>query len=202
MTKLSELKLGDRLELLQGVDRYPDFAIPRGAKGTVTNLDGFDKTRAHGCVWVTMDDHIPGCEEWDNQLALYIGLDDNVGFILLNDVGDVAIIVDPRAPRSPYVQYLPTCGICGGKVNEKRELWVVGYMDPNSSERVPFWSCLMAAPASMQDKDVIAYARQTLAQDDAEIKARNEEWEVGDYDDPALLWFAEHIIRPIIVGNG
>lgn len=52
---------GYRFALNQDVDRFPDFIARQGMTGTVKLVDD------HG-IWARMDQHIAGCEQWDNEL--------------------------------------------------------------------------------------------------------------------------------------
>lgn len=58
MTALTE---GARVELIEYADRFPFFLVHPGAKGTVTEV-------SEHLVTIKMDDHIDGCEEWDNEV--------------------------------------------------------------------------------------------------------------------------------------
>lgn len=51
-----------RIALARDVERFPHFTAPAGSTGTITEVlpDRFT---------VKMDDHIPGCEEWDNEIV-------------------------------------------------------------------------------------------------------------------------------------
>lgn len=53
---------GIRMRLVRDVERWPFFVAPAGAVGTVTYAD--DHT-----VCLRMDDHLPGAEEWDNEIV-------------------------------------------------------------------------------------------------------------------------------------
>jgi hypothetical protein len=64
------LEIGTRVRLRHDIDRYPHFFAAGGLTGTVTNTDG-------GMVFVRMDIHIPGCEEWENEIVWSNG-DENV----------------------------------------------------------------------------------------------------------------------------
>jgi len=47
-----------------GVERFPHFNIPDGATGVVVEIF------PGGDLWVHMDDHVPGCEEWSNEVQV------------------------------------------------------------------------------------------------------------------------------------
>lgn len=63
--------IGTRMTLLHEVWRYPHFAVPKGAAGTVVHSDEW-------CVALRMDEHIPGAEEWDNEVHWVPNNDDDV----------------------------------------------------------------------------------------------------------------------------
>lgn len=65
MTTLHTFKVGDRVRLLQAVDRFPDFIAPAGLLGTV------DAVEIDGSLAVKMDATIAGCEEWNNCICWY-----------------------------------------------------------------------------------------------------------------------------------
>ena len=65
MTTLHAFKVGDRVKLLQNVDRFPDFLADEGMTGTV------DTVEIDGSLAVKMDAAIAGCEEWDNCICWY-----------------------------------------------------------------------------------------------------------------------------------
>lgn len=54
--------VGARVFTVALVDRYPHFLIPSGKTGTVT--EAYD-----GLIRVRMDEHVPGAEEWDNEVV-------------------------------------------------------------------------------------------------------------------------------------
>ena len=55
------LPVGQRVRVKERVEKYPHFIVEVGQQGTVTE-------RERGRVIVTMDDKIPGAEEWDNAV--------------------------------------------------------------------------------------------------------------------------------------
>lgn len=59
-------KAGDRVKVTEEVDIYPTGIVPKGAVGTVHDIN--QKT-----VIVKMDVYIPGFEEWDNEVYFYHG---------------------------------------------------------------------------------------------------------------------------------
>jgi hypothetical protein len=52
---------GTRVRLCHDIDRYPHFVAPKGAEGTVID-------HGTGMFHVRMDEHIPGAEDWDNEV--------------------------------------------------------------------------------------------------------------------------------------
>lgn len=78
-TPLSDLKVGDRICLVDYVERYPNFIADPGMTGTITTIDGFE-------IWAKMDKHIDGCEEWDNEILWIIGeLGEDEAILRIND---------------------------------------------------------------------------------------------------------------------
>lgn len=59
-------KAGDRVKVTEEVDIYPTGIVPKGAVGTVHDID-------QNTVIVKMDVFIPGFEEWDNEVYFYSG---------------------------------------------------------------------------------------------------------------------------------
>lgn len=55
------LTVGRAVQLARVVDRYPHFCCPKGLTGTVTAVDD-------DYIAVMMEQHIPGAEEWDNEI--------------------------------------------------------------------------------------------------------------------------------------
>jgi hypothetical protein len=53
---------GDRVTLTRDVERFPHFIARAGSVGVVTLITDDQ-------VIVTMDELIPGCEEWDNGIV-------------------------------------------------------------------------------------------------------------------------------------
>lgn len=60
-TPAPTLVVGARVRLKEDVDRFPHFIAPAGATGTISGIEA-------GITWVKMDEHIPGAEEWDNEI--------------------------------------------------------------------------------------------------------------------------------------
>jgi len=58
-SKAHGFKLGDRVVLTESVERWDSFIVNAGAAGTITYLETWQ-------LDIKMDEHIPGCEEWNN----------------------------------------------------------------------------------------------------------------------------------------
>ena len=56
------MEIGTQIMLRRSIDRFPHFIVEQGATGTVVEF-------SDGLVRVKMDDHIEGCEEWDNEIV-------------------------------------------------------------------------------------------------------------------------------------
>ena len=56
--------VGSRVVTIKAIDRYPDFMLASGKTGTVTESD-------EKILVVTMDEHVPGAEEWENGVVWY-----------------------------------------------------------------------------------------------------------------------------------
>ena len=56
---------GDRVRLTGDVERYPHFIAKKGMTGIVLDTDASDYPEA---IAVKLDQHLDGCEEWDNTL--------------------------------------------------------------------------------------------------------------------------------------
>lgn len=57
----SKMQEGTRVRLTDAVERFPYFSVEAGGTGTVT----VDEDQL---ICVKMDDLIPGCEDWDNEI--------------------------------------------------------------------------------------------------------------------------------------
>lgn len=53
---------GTRFALSEPVERYPHFAAPAGATGTVVYVDEY-------VICMHMDEYLPGAESWDNEIT-------------------------------------------------------------------------------------------------------------------------------------
>lgn len=53
---------GSRWALRQPIEKYPHFTVPAGYTGTIMEADC-------DLIRLRMDAHIPGCEEWDNEIV-------------------------------------------------------------------------------------------------------------------------------------
>lgn len=62
----AKLRLGARVVFVEPFECFPHFIVPTGARGTVTILADGDIA-----VAVEMDDPLPGCEAWDNEVHFY-----------------------------------------------------------------------------------------------------------------------------------
>lgn len=58
---------GMKVRLREGVDRGPHFFIEAGATGAISQIERSERGRVVH-VRVHMDGHIPGCEEWSNDV--------------------------------------------------------------------------------------------------------------------------------------
>lgn len=175
-----QFQLDQRVRLLTSVERFPHFTIDAGKTGIITEMN-------NDTIWVKMDELVPGCEEWSNRLIIYRGLDDIETMI---------------APIDEPERELADCQICGASEMDKQELWIVGYMDRNSSERGPFWSTIMAAPPELDMPEILAKAKQALRDSDMEMLQHSTGItadDLTDYDDSELEWFADHVMNPIVV---
>lgn len=63
------LVVGDRVRLTNDVERYPHFIAKGGSAGTVTEVGEN--------VIVKMDEHIPGAEEWENEVHWHLPNEDD-----------------------------------------------------------------------------------------------------------------------------
>lgn len=61
---MDHFPLGTRVRLRRDVERFPHFIAPAGATGTVSYVDR-EMTAVH------MDEPIPGCEDWENEIMWY-----------------------------------------------------------------------------------------------------------------------------------
>jgi hypothetical protein len=59
---------GARFILTSDVERYPHFIAPAGSKGTITT---FAPDEINGEIGLRLDEHLPGAEEWDNEVCWY-----------------------------------------------------------------------------------------------------------------------------------
>lgn len=57
---------GDRVKLVQKVDRYPHFVVPTGAEGTVVKNN-------EELLAVRIDTEVEGADEWNNEVHWYWG---------------------------------------------------------------------------------------------------------------------------------
>lgn len=57
-----DIPVGYRFALRRDVDRFPNFVAKQGMTGTVT------VAHEDGLITAKMDNHIPGAEEWRNEL--------------------------------------------------------------------------------------------------------------------------------------
>lgn len=55
---------GRRVRLRHDVSRFPHFIVDKGAEGVVVDIHP-------DWVRVLMDKHIPGAEDWDNELIWF-----------------------------------------------------------------------------------------------------------------------------------
>lgn len=60
------LTVGTKVRLMHEVDRYPHFIAAKGMVGVVSHAD-------EHTVCVRMDEHLPGAEEWDNEVVWSVG---------------------------------------------------------------------------------------------------------------------------------
>lgn len=68
-------RVGMRVRTNGVVERFPHFSIPDGKLGTVSEVNT-DDARGGALVAVTMDENVPGAEEWDNAVLLSAEDDD------------------------------------------------------------------------------------------------------------------------------
>ena len=55
--------IGDRVELIVDVDRFPHFVAPAGSTGTVVDVGDSQIVLA-----VRLDEPVDGAEDWDNEV--------------------------------------------------------------------------------------------------------------------------------------
>lgn len=76
MTKFVTMpwKESDRVRLTSQHECYPHFIVPKGSEGTVVFVDFIacgPWSTPEVQVAVKMDEHIEGCEAWDNEVVWY-----------------------------------------------------------------------------------------------------------------------------------
>lgn len=69
MGTLGHPKVGTRFELVTDVDRFDSFIAPKGMRGTLIPTQNGPED-----IYLLMDDHVDGCEDWQNEL---IWIDDH-----------------------------------------------------------------------------------------------------------------------------
>lgn len=57
-------RVGTKVRLKRNVERYPHFIAKKGSTGVVTSSDEDN-------LWVKMDEHLDGAEEWDNEIQWF-----------------------------------------------------------------------------------------------------------------------------------
>ena len=62
---LRAIATGDKVRLTVDVERYPHFIARKGMTGIVLDTHTSDYPSA---IAVKLDQHLDGCEEWDNTL--------------------------------------------------------------------------------------------------------------------------------------
>jgi len=62
-------RIGTRVRLRHAVDRFPHFLAPAGGLGTVTQEEEV--------LTVKLDEHLPGAEDWDNEVLWSLRDGDN-----------------------------------------------------------------------------------------------------------------------------
>lgn len=136
---------GARVRLRRDVERYPHFSVPAGSTGIVTNS-------VEDAVAVKMDSHVPGCEEWDNEIVW------TVEDVLYSDLGDeLEVIVSPRGGPHFSVRFEETmpdgepCAFVEGsmergpyvvqpdRLGRQHSAWYRSQDDRDSAERAPEW---------------------------------------------------------------
>lgn len=63
MKPKKQFAVDQRVHVIERVECYPNFIIEKGATGIVVEVN---KLHEHYEVRVRMDEHVNGCEEWDN----------------------------------------------------------------------------------------------------------------------------------------
>jgi hypothetical protein len=58
------LSIGQRVRVKRDLDFYPHFQLKAGDEGVIVEVVSGDTL-----VWVCIDRHVEGCEEWDNEVA-------------------------------------------------------------------------------------------------------------------------------------
>jgi len=66
------MTVGDRVALTRDVERFPSFVAYEGMRGTIKLMDA-----KAGVFSVEMDDHIDGCEEWENCIDWHDDMGDD-----------------------------------------------------------------------------------------------------------------------------
>lgn len=56
-------QVGDRFKVVKDVERYPYFINTTGMTGTVVEVVDHP---VWGAIWLKVDQHLDGAEEWDN----------------------------------------------------------------------------------------------------------------------------------------
>jgi|694.fasta_scaffold01820_50 hypothetical protein len=74
-TPFHSLRIRDRVEFVQDVERYPHFIAHKGFTGYVSRIT--HQTDGSVCILeVKCDQHLPDCEEWDNSVVWVMPEDD------------------------------------------------------------------------------------------------------------------------------
>ncbi len=74
-TPFHSLRIRDRVEFVQDVERYPHFIARRGFTGYVSRIT-HQTDGSVNILEVKCDQHLPDCEEWDNSVVWVMPEDD------------------------------------------------------------------------------------------------------------------------------
>lgn len=139
--------VGTRVRLTQDVERFPHFIAPKGAVGTVTSNDEYG-------FWVKLDAHLPGAEEWDNEIQWSPDIEDD------DPTADVEVL-STRADKIAVLERFVTAAMELDRVWQDKDGYAE-FLDAGYPAFLPSFDEACFAFAEWADKAAQALAMQEV----------------------------------------
>ena len=82
----ARFQIGQRVKVTGYLERFPDFIVDTGPSGVLGTITSVCKEN----VWIRLDDHVPGAEEYNNEVCLMDEFPEELDYVEICEAKEVS----------------------------------------------------------------------------------------------------------------